>query len=658
MAALTTQRSGNWNDTNSGTMPWTALTGSGAGGVPGSGDTVTISNTHTVTVPDGYTAVIGATGQATAYVALTVNNGGKLVLGGGASGELQLQGDLTTVTGASAIGAFTMAAGSTLRFVPSNLQRVRVFWGASCTGSIVGTSAHRCTVITDATALAAGGLAGYFGATGGAANGGLFNIQYCDFTDCGSANTTFGMCYVDLNIDGTNFTLTHCTFTRCEGINLHGNNGTNTSGSYTITYNQWTQSIGTTFSSIKTIIYVDTKNAQTGGTRLFDSNYHDLPVYWLAPGGWTITNNVIAIPTSNTTSPSQSTVNTATYGATSCDNNLYRGNLAGNQVGSVGTTTNSIVLGNGVTNPLMYLPSSAVNDICSGNVFEATNPSLNGGHLTSGIIGVSGHVQQTFRFNLLVPGQAGTGSNISCGSNTAGSTSYTYVMEHNTIFTGAGGVTYYNESGTAVVGTYASYQGNLAWTTAKAVASLHVKDLGAPTSGGIQDVLTPSTTNYNASYNLHRESPYPAGGYTNSGNGYGCNLSAAAGANDVADGDPLFVDTTRNFGTWYTSPTGANQTTTGTYAGNVDAAIAYIAGSPATTGISPGTLITACRTWIQAGFRPQNTALVGVTGTLDTAQGYTVDAAGNALGGTVGAMSLPASPDPVFPNPSVMMGMP
>lgn len=50
MAALTTQRSGNWSDTNAGTMPWTALTGSGTGGVPGAGDTVTIGNGHTVVV--------------------------------------------------------------------------------------------------------------------------------------------------------------------------------------------------------------------------------------------------------------------------------------------------------------------------------------------------------------------------------------------------------------------------------------------------------------------------------------------------------------------------------------------------------------------------------------------------------------------------------
>lgn len=67
MAALTTQRSGNWSDTNAGTMPWTALTGSGTGGVPGAGDTVTVSSGHTLTV-DG-TQTVGTAGPTTYGVA-------------------------------------------------------------------------------------------------------------------------------------------------------------------------------------------------------------------------------------------------------------------------------------------------------------------------------------------------------------------------------------------------------------------------------------------------------------------------------------------------------------------------------------------------------------------------------------------------------------
>lgn len=92
MAALTTQRSGNFSDTNAGTMPWTALTGSGVGGIPAAGDTFTVGSGHTVTVD--VSATIGANGSnvghaftlagasSSSFGTLIVNSGVTLTLRG------------------------------------------------------------------------------------------------------------------------------------------------------------------------------------------------------------------------------------------------------------------------------------------------------------------------------------------------------------------------------------------------------------------------------------------------------------------------------------------------------------------------------------------------------------------------------------------------
>lgn len=117
MAALTTQRSGNWSDTVAGTTPWTALTGSGTGGVPGAGDTVTIGNGHTVVV-DANTTVgskAAAVGHAVTINGSTSSSYGKLQVADGVT--LTLRGfDTTTNTLmlVNRFGWFEPLAGSTI----------------------------------------------------------------------------------------------------------------------------------------------------------------------------------------------------------------------------------------------------------------------------------------------------------------------------------------------------------------------------------------------------------------------------------------------------------------------------------------------------------------------------------------------------------------
>src|SRR5947209_969326 len=93
--AYTSSQSGNW----SAAATW------GGAGVPTSGDTVTIANTHTVTVDSNVT--IGNS-PASAIAVVTVNAGGALTIGTGNS--------FTLLGGLFASGPVTMAAGSTMQF--------------------------------------------------------------------------------------------------------------------------------------------------------------------------------------------------------------------------------------------------------------------------------------------------------------------------------------------------------------------------------------------------------------------------------------------------------------------------------------------------------------------------------------------------------------
>ncbi len=278
MAAYTANTTGNWNN---------AATWSGAG-IPGSGDTGTINNGVTVTIPDGYTATIGTMGGTTGTVALTVSSGGKLVIGQGNSGALYLQGDLDyNGTGNPVV---TMAAGSQLRFVPSNGQRIKVYGasGSGCTININGTSSARCSVLTDPTALSGGGLKGYFAIAVTGNPQGLRTATYCDFTDIDDGSTGgLGGVY---DAGSGSSTWTYNTFTRCGKVGITYNG--NSAGSVSFTNNVFSSSDGTNTSG--NILCADFRfnNSPTGGaTRTFTGNAFDLEVQFASPQGCTIQYN-------------------------------------------------------------------------------------------------------------------------------------------------------------------------------------------------------------------------------------------------------------------------------------------------------------------------------------------------------------------------------
>lgn len=103
-AAFTASVTGNWNSS----ATW------GGAGIPGSGDTATINNGITVTVPSGYTAVIGTSPtDDTGAVALTCSNtaSGTGILVVASGGTLKWQGPVRACN-----SVWTFSAGSHLQY--------------------------------------------------------------------------------------------------------------------------------------------------------------------------------------------------------------------------------------------------------------------------------------------------------------------------------------------------------------------------------------------------------------------------------------------------------------------------------------------------------------------------------------------------------------
>jgi len=156
MAILTTTRSGNWSDT-SGTTPWTALVGSGTGGVAGVGDRVIVNSGHTLTV-DG-TQACGSSGPNAPSTAATVSPSA-----GASVTSLPAGNYYVRITAVNASGESSTSAESavlTIGIAPNNQPRITL--PALPTG---GTS---WSIYLTNTGTGAGGLTHRRYATGKAA---------------------------------------------------------------------------------------------------------------------------------------------------------------------------------------------------------------------------------------------------------------------------------------------------------------------------------------------------------------------------------------------------------------------------------------------------------------------------------------------------------
>jgi hypothetical protein len=632
MAAYTANTTGPWN---------VATTWSNAG-VPGSGDTGTINTGVTVTIPDGYTATIGTTGGTTGTTALTITAAGKLVIGQGASGQLNLQGDITP-SGNTNPGAITIAAGGQLRFVPASGQRVKVGFNSGWTFAFNGSSSARCSVLTDPTALAAGGLKGYFSNLNPSGNG-LTTAAYTDFADLddGSSN---GFFFSYWSGSGQGTTIDHCTFTRCAGLRLSWASVAN--GVTSITNSVWSGTVGTNFGNGASLMRLSQPTASTGGTRVITGNVFDMLVETQNSVGLTVTGNVFSAALGAALVASGSAGGTigATWGT--FDSNLVA--MGGGGTSSFiayGDVTNCLVMDGHASNPQYGHANAYTNSTWSGNVFESYNGSNDGqGDIIHSFTPATAGVTLAFTKNISLP---------TYGTNSPAGTMTIYnvtpagqcTIEHNTIYCGAqAGCNVDESSGGEAAGAIVSLRANLLWNGTEVATSLKLHDVA--TSGTrTTDIVSPTNADYNGSYLLHTETPSPGTSFTDTGRGYNANFSAVPGAHDVDGTNPLFVDSTRCVSQWWIQTQGG--ATSGNLLTDTNAAIAYIATNPAT-------YIPACLAWIKAGYRPQATAYQAASYPGDTS---TTDAAGNAWPGGapgIGAMGYLAPATTVF-NSAVMMG--
>jgi hypothetical protein len=285
MAAWTSQRTGNWSDdAGNGTSPWHGGSNP-ASGVPGSGDSVTIATTHTVTV-DVNTTVGTSPADATTMV-LTINSPtGKVIIATAVT--LTVNGNVLANAGATnnIQHGIEWNAGSQLVFGSNTNNWVlqggvfNVFYARGANGNnaiLTGpntTSGRPCCTQT------------------GSNTGPGWDCQYMTLQYLGKTGTPAIKCYLNVVASSANvFSFDHCTFDNMWQI-LESDLGTNVTMS--VTNCLFTNSLYAGPSNLS--LSIIGKAGQTG-THVFQSNILD--------STWLASFNTPANLTIGGTSPSQ-----------------------------------------------------------------------------------------------------------------------------------------------------------------------------------------------------------------------------------------------------------------------------------------------------------------------------------------------------------------
>jgi hypothetical protein len=552
-AAFTSKASGNWSA--SGQTTWNEV------GVPGNGDTVTI--THAITV-DTNTTIGSSPAEGTVVVTasanITVNSGVTLTL----RGDMALNNCaliLGTGTGNAHLVFDASAASSpttqNYRVVPGTAHNQ-----ASTFVDINGTSGAHCTV----TSHVSGGN-GYFGVD--YLMGGIVQADYCDFSDLGSASQDAIQPYCS-SAAGKQFWVKNCTFTDCGSINLTYTLNLAADINFEIEDCKFTGGLGSYDA------YIPGSN-RTSGTRSIQRNYFGKSIY-LSAGGFTVKDNYF---------------NGKFYTSGADSWAEFSGNLVVDDAADVaiilrGSVSNCYWLENHTNvNPHGLQPfGTDVNQSVTNCVFEhtGTNNPGEGDHIVCNTNPTSARTL-TVTGNILLPNAAGhsSGALLSMG----GGANLTAVVEHNTYYAESSGVSY-GETYAGHVGMISKFRSNLAHGPGSLGYKLaQINSAGTPT-----DTVDPDFVNYNAGYGL-------AAG--TEGGGYEKAAASAAmftgtrgvdwAANDLSS-NPSFADSTRDLGSWGQ----VNESTDG----SVAAALAVLAADPSKVG--------GMITWVRNGFKVTNAA--------------------------------------------------
>jgi hypothetical protein len=608
MAAMTTAGTGDWSSTTVGS-PWTALTGAGPGGTPGSGDTVTI--TKAITISTNQT--VGTSPATGGTAAITCSTGWSIAHTGG---TLTLLGDVKL----SATGTWTMSAGAAISYTVAT--GVQYKWNTTAGNAYLvcnGTSGSHCTF---GAALTGTGSVLFTPSTGNNAQG-LITATYTDFSNIGTSSA-YG---IRVQQDGTAqqaISITNCTFTGCSLELLSGANTSQTS-SITFTNNKFSSSVtntvfGTGPSCCCFDLYSNTTITCTVSLCSFDATFTAVSV---TSTNFALHDNYmggqVGLKQSGTTAFSVDT---------QCYNNIILMNQSIPMDPWIGNIKNCYLVQSGGSYEIMGLRAGGS---LNGLVFENTYASNSGGGGAVVIAdSVSGAQTITIQNCLCLPT---SGTNFSAGyvHFDGGTGSTTLNMNHNT-WHSAQCCLKAPYSTNLAAGQVGSFKANLFWASTK-ISQTSYKSIDEvhPITGGVSDVFSPTAADYNASYKMYTDEPstFTSNTYTFAGDGYQGNHSAYPGAHDLADQDPQFVDNTRNLSKWGGTTAGGGTATNA-------AALAVLAANPAL--ISQAT--TGLLAWVKAGFAPQNANLEAASYPSDPS---TVDSAGNAWPGAgpgIGAMGF------------------
>ena len=570
MAAFTSKAAGNWSA--SGQTTWNEV------GVPGNGDTATVS--HTVTVDTDTT--VGTSG-ASGTTAVTVTAAGQVVVADGV--RLTVRGDVLCATSGTVKASVLLQAGGKFRFDASQAttplsQKYTVRLGGAnadkCRFEAQGTSAKRCTVDSDA-----GGGNGYFSRST-FTNTEFFICSYTDFTRIGDSSNRF--CNSDLATSSSNskHDFANCTFDACGTVDAT-NGGTPGSASFMSYVNcSWknTAGSGLTVSTAtspsgtrvikgcvfdKAVTINQCSNWTLGGASLGEENYFAAGLTLAGSTAWAGFQNAVV----RRGSSAQETVS---------------GNATDVLYLQDHTTTNPHFVGINTSLPtgtytfdgcLFWYQGSATN----GDGINTHSPS-------------NTHVVEAIRCLVLPNAGAGLAS---CSLLSAlGNANVSFRVRHCTMMGGgnsSAGVTL-GETYAGYAGMMTGFQSNIVWKPSGTTGYKLHRDV----AGSVADICSPSNADYNCGWNLGTGSDLK--GYNAAS---GTMFSSAPGAHDV-DGDPQFVDHTRSIATWDSSLGGP---------GTVANALAELAKKNDAAGYNTSYNIPALLTYLRGGFAPTAVALQG-----------------------------------------------
>lgn len=643
MATYTTAATGNWSNAST----WSG--GTPPTGGPGDGDLVVISGGFVVTVDsaagasqNGIVTIGTDSGTAIQFsggtdnIGLTMAAGTTLIVKGNIN-DNQYNKTATVTIGAGCTLKMYPSSGATLTISSSNSTRFRWY--------INGTSGSRCTVTTDKSR---GGNNSNMNGIGNNGPNGVQTATYADFSNFGDASNYGIMSRCEgsgawANLD---VTITDCTFDNANYRIYDAS--TAWDGDFTFQRNSFTNSVSSTSLNGGTIasFYGAINAAKTSGTRIVSFCAFDKGVLSTARNHISYQDNVFAHSVAGQ-SPFTQIGSTLQWASGEFLRNVMywqANSSSGNPQWSVAGPVKDVYSVHGrPDNPhhfaLVNSSSMTGTITVDGVLYEApwcTNTTITDGGDTLITSSLTNATTIALRNCIAIPNGTDGQTPGNLFSIFGAPTNCSVSAEHNTILAAFQAAASYGESSNTNAGTITSFRANLIWNTAARMSASSYKlwDSGHRTSGGTQDVVSPTSADYNASWNIHVENPstYSGNTYTYAGRGYQGNYSATPGANDLADQDPQFVDSSRNIATWYTVARG--QTTTGSYTGDAAAAVAYLAADPSRIG-QAGTGLLA---WVRAGFAPKNAALKAASYPSDPS---TTDAAGNAWpGGSpgIGAM--------------------